>query len=57
MKFALIVDSCKVNSYLVRDGKAYTLSNPDIPYQFHHSVVMNVLLAFGDIHLYLMGVL
>ena len=46
MKFALIVDSCKVNSYLVRDGKAYTLSNPDIPYQFHHSVGNECFIGF-----------
>ena len=46
MKFALIVDSCKVGSYLVRDRKAYKLSDPEVPYQFHHSVSNECFIGF-----------
>jgi len=46
MKFALIVDKCKVESYIVRDKKAYKLSNPEIPYQFHHSVSNECFIGF-----------
>jgi hypothetical protein len=46
MNFALIVDSCKVNSYTIRDNKAYKLSNPDEPYNFHHSVGNECFIGF-----------
>ena len=46
MNFALIVDRCKVGSYTVRDGKAYKLSDPTTPYQFHHSVGNECFIGF-----------
>jgi len=46
MNFALIVDKCKVESYIVRDKKAYKLSNPELPYQFHHSVGNECFIGF-----------
>ena len=46
MNFALIVDDCKVGSYMVRDKKAYKLSDPNIPYQFHHSVSNECFIGF-----------
>jgi hypothetical protein len=46
IKFALIVDKCKVESYTVRDAKAYKLKTPDIPYQFHHSISNECFIGF-----------
>jgi len=46
MNFALIVDSCKVESYVVRDNKAYKFKEPDIPYQFHHSIGNESFMGF-----------
>lgn len=46
MNFALIVDDCKVESYVVRDKKAYEFSNPNIPYQFHHSIGNECFIGF-----------
>lgn len=46
MKFALIVDRCKVQSYTVRDGKAYKLKNDLEPYDFHHSVRNECFIGF-----------
>lgn len=46
MNFALIVDRCKVQSYTIRDSKAYKLSDPTVPYQFHHSVGNECFIGF-----------
>tara|TARA_R110001592_G_scaffold220753_5_gene475396 strand:- start:174 stop:1124 length:951 start_codon:yes stop_codon:yes gene_type:complete len=46
VNFALIVDDCKVESYVVRDKKAYEFSNPNIPYQFHHSIGNECFIGF-----------
>lgn len=46
MNFALIVDKCKVSSYTVRNDKAYKLSNPEDPYQFHHSIGNECFMGF-----------
>lgn len=46
MNFALIVDRCKVQSYTVRDNKAYKLSDPTAPYYFHHSVGNECFIGF-----------
>ena len=46
MNFALIVDKCKVESYTVRDNKAFKLKNPELPYQFHHSVGNECFIGF-----------
>ena len=46
MNFALIVDDCKVESYVVRNKKAYKLSNPNTPYQFHHSIGNECFIGF-----------
>ena len=46
MKFALIVDSCKVGSYIVRDNKAYKFTEPEVPYQFHHSIGNECFMGF-----------
>lgn len=46
MNFALIVDKCKVSSYTVRDNKAYKLSDPETPYQFHHSIGNECFMGF-----------
>ena len=46
MNFALIVDSCKVGSYTVRDGKAYKFKQPDTPFEFHHSISNECFMGF-----------
>ena len=46
MKFALIVDKCKVQSYVVRNSKAYELKNDKKPYSFHHSVGNECFIGF-----------
>lgn len=46
MKFALIVDSCKVESYTVREGRAYKFKNPEMPYSFHHSIGNECFMGF-----------
>jgi hypothetical protein len=46
MNFALIVDSCKVGSYVVRDGKAYKFTDPETPFQFHHSINNECFMGF-----------
>ena len=46
MKFALIVDSCKVESYIVRNKKAYKFKEPNVPYQFHHSINNECFMGF-----------
>jgi len=49
MNFALIVDSCKVGSYQVRNGKAYKFTEPEsssIPFQFHHSIGNECFMGF-----------
>lgn len=46
MKFALIVDKCKVQSYVVRNNKAYELKNDKKPYSFHHSVGNECFIGF-----------
>jgi len=46
MKFALIVDSCKVNSYVVRGDKTYKFTEPNTPYQFHHSIGNECFMGF-----------
>jgi hypothetical protein len=46
MNFALIVDSCKVNSYTIRNNKAYKLSKPEESYNFHHSVGNECFIGF-----------
>jgi len=46
MKFALIVDHCKVESYVVRDQKAYKMKSPETPYSFHHSIGNESFMGF-----------
>jgi hypothetical protein len=46
MKFALIVDQCKVESYVVKNQKAYKMKEPDVPYSFHHSISNESFIGF-----------
>ena len=49
MRFALIVDSCGVGSYQVRDNNAYSLTNDTIPFQFHHSIGNECFMGFWSL--------
>jgi hypothetical protein len=46
MNFALIVDSCKVESYVVKNNKAYKMKDSDTPYSFHHSIGNESFIGF-----------
>jgi len=46
MNFALIVDHCKVESYIIRNQKAYKMKFPEVPYKFHHSVGNESFIGF-----------
>jgi len=46
MNFALIVDKCKVESYIVKNNKAYKFKNENEPYKFHHSLGNKSFIGF-----------
>ena len=46
MSFALIVDSCKVESYTVKHNKAYKFNSTEVPYHFHHSIGNECFMGF-----------
>ena len=47
MKFALMMDDCAIESYYIKDGKAYDYN--DKPFIYHHAVSPECMIAMQNL--------